>query len=283
MGLNEHMSLSGRACIRCILAVLIFCYCFNWQMPSLLAWDIVELGSSETPPFWSANLANDGMCGEILYAISANSGITSKIVFYPTKRLIRMKTGNHLGDPEHWPNQRFEAVIPIATFRSSFYYYKPNHEKPIVFKELGSLKGFTVGVIKRSIEDPSFFESHGIRIEESYKQESLFKKLKLGRIDLCGMVDLSGIVILNNLFPDEKENFARISLPRSVSAICIMIDAGYPNAEEIADKYRSGLETVLANGTYKSILEKYYGPNNVPRDWFMHLIRFKAQYEKKTP
>jgi len=283
MSLKRRMSFPGRVCTLWVLGTLLFGYCLNCEKPLALGREIVELGSSETPPFWSANLANDGMCGEILHAISANSGITSKIVFYPTKRLIRMKTGNHVGDPEHWPDQKFEAVIPIATFCSSFYYYKPNHEKAIVFKDLGDLKGFTIGVIKRSIEDTSFFESRGIRIEESYKQESLFKKLKLGRIDLCGMVDLSGIVILNSLFPDEKGNFARIPLPRSVSAICIMIDADYPNAKQIADQYRAGLDTVVANGTYRSILQKYYGPNNVPKDWFVQLLRFRAQYEKKTP
>ena len=184
-----------------------------WEISTSGAQQVVDFGSSETPPFWSAHMPHNGMGGEILHAISDNSGISSRIIFFPTKRLIQMKTGNHLGDPEHWPDQEFVAIIPIATFRSSFYYYRPNHDKVIVFSGLDDLKGYTIGVIKRSIEDLSFFESFGIRIEESYKQESLFKKLKLGRIDLCGMVNLSGIRIIKKLFPDEIDQFGRIPLP----------------------------------------------------------------------
>jgi polar amino acid transport system substrate-binding protein len=272
----------SRTCLGVMVWALVAGRCLIWAAPAAEGAPTVEFGSSETPPFWSAQLPENGMGGEMLNTISSRIGLESKIVFYPTKRLIEMKTGNHLGDPEHWPDQDFVAVIPIATFRSSFYYYRPNHDREIVFTGLNDLRGYTIGVIKRSIENLAFFESNGIRIEESYKQESLFKKLRLGRIDLCGMVDLSGILIIRKLFPDEAELFRRIPLPRSVSAISIMIDADYPDAVEIANKYKAGLEAILSDGTYLSILEKYYGRENVPKDWFVQLLRFHNRYEQRT-
>ena len=61
-----------------------------------------------------------------------------------------------------------------------------------------------------------------------------------------------------------------------------MIDAEYPNAAEIAGKYKDGLEAILANGTYSAILEKYYGPEHVPKDWFVQLLKFRTRYEKRS-
>ncbi len=188
-----------------------------------------------------------------------------------------MKTGNHAGDPEHWPDQPFAAIIPIATFRSAFFYYRPHHSQ-IDFSGLNDLNGYTLGVIKRSIADTSFLTAAGIVVAESYKQESLFKKLKLGRIDLCGVVTLSGLQIINHLFPNEIDRFARIELPRSVSAIALMIDRDYPQAAEIASRYRNGLTAILYDGAYLNILHKYYGNKNVPTDWFMQLTYFQSRY-----
>ena len=132
-----------RAFLPFTILALFACHSPAWSAPTARGIPTVELGSSETPPFWSANLPGNGMGGEILHAISRHGGIESIVVFFPTKRLIRMKTGNHLGDPEHWPDQKFVAVIPIATFRSSFYYYRPNHKKGIVFSGLSDLRGYT--------------------------------------------------------------------------------------------------------------------------------------------
>lgn len=242
---------------------------------------IVEFGSSETPPYWSDHLPYKGLGGEILDAISREVGLTSRINFYPTSRIFEMKTGNHLGDPGHWPKQKFVAVIPIAIFNSSLFYYTPHFKNEFVFKRIEDLKGHTIGILKGSMDDTALFAEHGIRVEESYKRDSLFKKLKLGRIDLCGVTSLSGIGIVKKLFPDEVENFAQIPLPRSVSAISIMIDVGSKNAEEIAKKYEKGLNTIMSNGKYLDILEKYYGQGNIPMDWFRHLDRFKAGYKKR--
>jgi polar amino acid transport system substrate-binding protein len=57
-----------------------------------------------------------------------------------------------------------------------------------------------------------------------------------------------------------------------------MLDAEYPHAHEIAAKYRKALATIIANGRYRQIVEKYYPNGKIPSGWFSHLKHFQQLY-----
>lgn len=202
----------------------------------------------------------------------------------PLKRLIEDTTNNDLGNPAFYiENQDFAAIIPIAISQVALYYHDPQHQKSIPFKTLNDLKGYRIGALSGTIANHASFEQAGIVIETSYSQESLFKKLHHGRLDIVLEIDLVGQQMINKLFPDERDNFIAIVLPHTISPIAIMLDKNYPNAETIAERYRKGLAQIIKNGHYTEIVARYYDSQQLPVSWFKELNRFTLLYQKALP
>ncbi len=240
----------------------------------------VVLWANEAPPYWSKILPNDGIAGEIVYAISKACGIKSEIVFKPLSRIIEDDTNNDLGNPAFFiANQDFAAIIPIGLYHVSLCYYDPKHKDKFVFKSLADLKGKKIGIIKGTLVDNTYFHQEGVFFEESYSHESLFKKLKLGRLDMVIEIDLVVQQTLKKFYPKEIDNFKQVDISAASSPIAIMLASEYPDAKNIAKKYRQGLKKIIQNGTYEKILGKYYIKGTLPDGWFKELERFEQLYK----
>jgi polar amino acid transport system substrate-binding protein len=125
----------------------------------------------------------------------------------------------------------------------------------------------------------SVFKRAGVNFEESYSKESLFKKLVLGRIDLSIEIELSGLSIINRLFPDQSSKFIFIGIQRSITPVAIMIESNHPNGRQLGERLKAGLQTLINNGRYLDILEKYYGRGKVPADWLERLSKYSRTYD----
>lgn len=236
----------------------------------------VVFQSTETPPFWSASLPDNGLGGAILQMLSAAASVQYSIEYLPVKRFRHSLATYIVGDPDILLNQKRRAIFPIAIFHSAFFYYKPRHDV-IEFHSLRDLQGHTLGVLRGTLEDKDYFVSNGIKVEESDSVESLLRKLKRGRIDFCILVDATGRYTIGQLFPKEQDDFARREIPGSVRPIAIMIDVDAPEGRAAAQRYRRVLDSTLRSREYHDILERFYGRNNIPSGWFEHLRNF-AQY-----
>ncbi len=240
----------------------------------------VVLEANEALPYWSKTLPSDGIAGEIVHSLSKASGLYTEIVFKPLSRMIEDDTNNDLGNPAFFmANQDFAAIIPIALYHVSLYYYDSEHKDKIEFKSLSDLKGKKVGVLKGVLIDSSYFQKEGIHFEESYTCESLFKKLKLGRLDMVIEIDLVAQQALKQLYPQEIDNFVQVNMGTASNPIAIMLANESPDAKNIAKKYRQGLKKIIENGTYEKILGKYYLKGTLPDGWFKELERFEQLYK----
>jgi len=239
----------------------------------------IGLDANESPPYWSETMPKDGMCGEIVHAVSQAAGIVSHIHYKPLTRMIEDDQNNDLGNPAFYMgNQDFAAIIPICVYHVGLFYYRPNHPDGIAVRSIEDLRGYKVGILKGTLVDRAIFMKAGVEFEESYSQESLFKKLRRGRIDLVIEIDLVGQKIIDRLFPEQHDNFVATIVPRSDRPISIMISSGYPDAEHIGGLYKKGLQTIRASGIYQQILENYYGKGNVPEHFMKELDRFAYIY-----
>lgn len=239
----------------------------------------IVLEANESPPYWSKSLPGGGLGSELVQAVSEAAGLQTRIDFVPLSRMIEDRANNDLGNPDFYmAQQEFAAIIPIALSEAAIFYYRPRHGPPPKINSFDDLKQYKIGVLKGTLIDWRTFEQMGLHFESSYAQSSLFKKLKLGRVDLVFEIDLVGQQILAQLFPGQKNDFVRQPLPNSISPIAIMIDAEYPQANEIAAQYRKGLAAIIANGRYRQIAEKYYPDGQLPPGWFAHLQRFQQLY-----
>lgn len=272
---NAQVSSANSRLQACCVAALLWLL----SLPSQTQAVEVMLDANESPPFWSIELPYDGMCGEIVHAISSEVGLNSYIRFFPLTRLIEDDSNNDLGNPQFYmASQDFEAVIPVAIYNTAVFYHKPKHDKKPSFRNLEDLKGYKIGVLKGTLANFSKFEKAGISFEESYTQKSLFKKLKRGRVDLVVEIELLGRNMIKKLYPEEAEDFAAEAIPGSAAPIAILLDDDYPDATVIGDQYRLGLSRIIDNGRYQKILDKYYEADDLPVDWFENLERFDRIY-----
>lgn len=237
----------------------------------------VVFQSTETPPFWSASLPENGLGGAMLHLLSADAGVPYSIEYLPVKRFRNSVATYIVGDPDILTNQVRRAVFPIGIFHSAFFYYKPHHDV-IEFHNLKDLQGHTLGVLRGTLEDKDYFVSNGIKVEENDSVESLLRKLKKGRIDFCILVDVTGRYTIKQIFPQEQDDFVQAVIPGSVRPIAIMIDVDVPEGRAVAERYRRVLDKTLRSQKYHEILESYYGKNHIPGDRFEQLKKFEQYY-----
>ena len=234
----------------------------------------VVLQVNESSPIWSKELPLGGMGTEIVQAISKEMDIKTYIEFIPLKRLIA-DTNNDIGNPLFYMNnQEFAAIIPIAITYNSFFIYN-NEAKKTLSKAKSKVK--RIGILKGTLSSLKQSDKFNI-FEESTSQESLFKKLKAGRLDIVVELDLVGHEMIKNLFPNEVEHFNANIISNSSSPIAILIDINYPNANTIAQLYQEGLNRIIENGIYQKIVEKFHEKNMIPSNWYTDLSKFKAIY-----
>lgn len=234
--------------------------------------------STDTPPYWSAQLPENGLGGALLHLFSEEAGVAYSIEYLPVKRYRQSVATYVVGDPDILTNQQHRAIFPIGIFRSAFFYYKPRHDV-IKFQSLRDLQGHTLGVLRGTIEDKDRFVKNGIKVEESDSVESLLRKLARGRIDFCITVEGAGRYTIQRLFPDEQENFAQAIIPGLNRPIAIMIDVDDTEGKEIAQRYQQVLDKTLHSKEYRAILENFYGKNSIPKDRDMQLNKFIQYYQ----
>lgn len=237
----------------------------------------VVFQSTDTPPFWCPALPENGLGGAILRMLSDAAGVQYTIEYLPVKRFRYSLATYIVGDPDILINQKRRAIFPISIFRSAFFYYKPHHDV-IEFHSLRDLQGYTLGVLRGTLEDKEYFVNHGISVEESDSVDSLLRKLKKGRIDVCILVDVTGRFMVRQIFPEEQDNFIQVSIPGTVRPIAIMIDVDDPAGMAVAQRYRRVLDSALQSREYRGILERFYGKNNIPGDLFEQLQKFEQYY-----
>lgn len=252
-----------------------------WVVLLLLASSVraepVVFQSTDTPPYWSAELPGNGVGGAFLKLLSDAAGVEYSIEYLPVTRYRQSVATYMVGDPDILTKKRHRAIFPIGIFHSAFCYYKPRHDV-ISFSRLQDLQGLTMGVLRGTLEDKEYFVRSGIKVEESDSVESLLRKLKKGRIDFCITVAGTGRYTMQQLFPDETGDFVQVGLSSLDRPIAIMIDVDVPEGRVIARRYQQVLENTLRSKEYRLIVEKYYGKYNIPGDRTTQLNKFIQYY-----
>lgn len=240
------------------------------------------LDANESPPYWSKNMPMNGFCGAIVAELASVSGVEANIQYKPLKRMIEEDENNDLGNPSFFlTNQDFTSIIPIAVYHVALFQYLPNHSQRIHVRTLSDMKGYKVGMLKGTLVDRSSFVNAGIIIDESYSQESLFKKLQKGRLDFVIEAELVGQTTIHQLFADEHQKFTFDILPKSAAPIAILISKQQVDAKDISNALRRGLEQIRENGRYAEIQNKYYPDFTIPRHYFKELNRFSIIYQEE--
>jgi hypothetical protein len=228
----------------------------------LLGMEKNEVFALDIPPFISIDLDSGGVLNEIVNAAFAEEKVDFSITILPLQSMMKYyltqeKTlavmGRHLGISIDEQNSLIE--IPLYVSDENYFYYKPLHTKELEFNgELSSLSGLIYGA--SSGEDTIAYENAKIKVDKG-RVLSLFKKLKKSTVDFISLPTQSTQWILEKNFTQESNDFVMMKGKGSSVSISIYFNLNHPEGKKLADSFKKGLQSIVENGKYGSILEKY--------------------------
>ncbi len=242
-----------------------------------------EIVAIESSPFYTNQNASGGMFFEIVTAALNSEAQTATLTTYPVQKMVNYyltqeKVLGALGTTWNLSAAEKKKIIalPISIVHEHYYYYKPLHPKGISWGgKLSNLKGLRYG--SQEGADTNMYTKAGVQVVYG-RPLSLFKNLKEGSIDFIGEPELSAQAIINTNFAADKSQFVVMEPAAKETIGMLLFNRQNPDADAISKKFRKGMTTILKNGQYQTIIEKYEGKTPLASQ---HIENFKTLWEKE--
>ncbi len=237
----------------------------------------IVMSAVDYPPYTfpgNAGSSAIGLASEIATEAGKASGIDVRIEIVPMAR-----AGWYIGARKHqallgladWvAGENFEPeVIDILNLGFIFYYKRSQFPAGLTFSSLEELRPYRIGNIRGS-STLGILEGAGITPHLFTDLFQAFRNLDAGRIDAVVGGDLSGQLIVQSLFPEKAAEFASTKgtfYTRKVSIVLRKEDSG------LVRKFREGLATIYADGTYLRVVGRYCPPETPMEDLIPENIR----------
>ncbi len=233
--------------------------------PAALGEEVVHIGTGDWPPYVDQARSDKGALARLIRAVFAEAGYQTKLVFYPWDRnVLQLKQG------------ALDAIMPYtctAARRTFSHCSDPLvrgemvlfHRKELDFDwlRIEDLRKFRIGTTLGYSYGPQFDEadrSGQLQILQNGKEQTNFRLLQLGRIDLHPQDRAVGYAILQSLFSAEER--AHITHhPRSLAAepLHVLFRKDDPRAAELRMAFNRSLRKFAERGDLARLQQALYG------------------------
>ncbi len=220
----------------------------------------IDILTFQYPPYINGD--GTGMAEKIITAAFETQGHSVKFTIYPIKRAINnFQKGRgkmFLGLRDYFSEQEIN-IQEIFYFRRVLVYLKDRYPD-LQINNLDDLKGKKIGAVLGSsvIDD---FQAAGLIVDKTSKHENNINKLHARRVDFIYTLDLTAINLIEKLFPGQPAAFEIFEY--QLNAADLVVRKNSPG-EKLLQVFRTGLKTIIENGTYLKIMVQSYGAGQVP-------------------
>jgi polar amino acid transport system substrate-binding protein len=195
--------------------------------------------------------------------VGKEMGVTFKFRFLPWPRcelaaqnLEAWATMPYVPTPER--DAKFLFSQPLYAKKTLLFYYQQDERQyPQTFTDLSELQPYKMGGV-RGYYYEALFADAGLSLDLATSEESSFKKLRAGRVDMVAAVDGVGWdVIRKNFSADEQRGFHTLETPLAVGHNFLMTSRNYPQTEQLLERFNQALAKLRRNGVYKEIAERH--------------------------
>ena len=168
-----------------LLAVLALAMIGLGSVRPALAGEVVQLVSTEYPPYMGAALPNGGITVDIVSRAFRRAGYEPVVTFRPWARALdEGRNGDYDGVIFLWHSAEREKYFAFsdALPANQIGFYKLKRT-PISFHSLADLAAYTIGV-GRGYVNPTAFDAAHLRTESGVDDEENLRKLDAGRVEL---------------------------------------------------------------------------------------------------
>lgn len=215
----------------------------------------LRLVSSDYPPYFAAELPQQGPISEIIRQSFALQGEQITIDYMPFARAYReIHQGKFLGLIAAWYNEEranhFLYSLPI--YNNDIVFFKRKNQ-PIKFQQFTDLQGFRLALVQGYLQPAGLLEA-SIETNTVVTDEQAFQMLVRGRVDLVPADKLTGLFLINNRMPTYAEQVEWIPPTIETQPLYLLLSKQHPAAEQLMQKFNAGLLTLQQTGHYQQIL-----------------------------
>jgi len=244
MGLRHHL----------LSFVLLLCVFFA---PSAWSDKRIVLANGEWAPYQSEHLKHHGYVSRIVTEAFARVGYEVDYVFLPWKRGYESaRVGKYQGTLV-WSHTRdreqaFHFSEPVVKLGTAVFYMK---DKPVTWSQPEDLGQYRIGgIIGYSYGMDSLEEQGIITIERIARDESNYRKLAKGRLDIVLEDSEVGMGHIRNFGLENELDIA----PKMLSSrlYYLMISRQTPNGEQLIEDFNRGLHQLQQDGLVEQYREE---------------------------
>jgi polar amino acid transport system substrate-binding protein len=227
--------------------------------------DVLVIGAFEYPPIYQ-DANPPGLACDLVLAAFRASGIQAKLEFLPVLRMIDYVAqgtlpcaigGDVLFDGEAI-RPRVLVSDPFMYVVQVFLYDSRIHARGITFDALDDMRPYRIGVLNGSGVMRYLSEPGTLTLDKNHSHQGSARQLHRRRIDVWGIVDLTGMLFIRRLFPEEQAFYA-CSAPFKRGDISLAVSRKADPGMHYLRSFQQGLAIIKTNGTYMDIMARYYG------------------------
>ena len=238
----------------------------------------ITIGLSEYPPY--INYDNSGLVSDLITSALHNSMFQVEFKTFPIKRGVHLVIKNDIDAyaPGHifalHEDTTLVSRVDIFNVIPSWSFYKPNNNDElsglIDGNDFSKFQNLKIGIIENSpyIE---LYKRAKLNIFELGTPAQLMKMNRLNRIDVFETTLLNVYDGISKYYPTELALFKVIE--RKHLEISLLINK---KNKQLLSEFSKGLELIIKNGEYMTIMERYWGVNNVPSSVLPRNIKNKG-------
>lgn len=219
----------------------------------------------EYPPIYQ-NEAEKGSAGDLVVAAFKAAGIEAELKFLPVNRMVSMVASGEnacgIGGAVLFENPEVAPKVvvgpPVQYVLQTFMYDTRRYPQGIRFSRLADMADYRIGVLNSSGIMHYLQRETSLKIEANRTHEGSARQLQLQRLDVWAVVDLTGLMTMKTLFPQESR-FYRTTAPFNRGDVSLVCARARDGQGRYMRDFRSGLDRIKKDGTYMQIMAKYYG------------------------
>ncbi len=232
----------------------------------------VVVSTGEYAPWTSEKRADQGFVNRVVAEAFRREGMSVRFQYYPWRRTLEVLRAGRADASSFWFDdaervREFLYSDPVSEHRELLFHRK-NLSVP-KWSALEDLAAFRFGATRGYTYTRAFWQLAGdgiLTVEESADDESNFRKLLAGRIDLFPMDEVSGWQMLASpLFPEgTREQVTAESRPLSLQYGHVLMRRT-PDGRRLLKAFNDGLARMKTDGTYERFREDIYRGAKVER------------------
>jgi len=223
-----------------------------------LAAQDLNLAATEWPPFYGAELPDNGFMTEIVTEAFERAGYASDVAFLPWKRAFEgTRDGKYDALFTMWYRaEREEHFIFSDPLPSNELVMLVRAGDDTVFDGYGGLKDKTIGVV-RGYAAPPGFEDANLKVSEARDDQENLNKLLRGRVDMVLTDRIVAQHIINTTMEDDAESFGWMEPPVHVDVQYMVVPKAREGSADVMVAFNTALANMTEDGTLEAIMAKH--------------------------